>query len=211
MTIVMTLQDLKGPYSAIFSLGINCLPAMELRAHGLRNMAGPLDWMGTPVLPNVTRLLRNRFQGMLSYPNLTTIDKANDELYNVWDREYDLYMNHDFYIHNNFPPHLAAYPEVKAKYDRRILRFLHKVESGGRILFIRTDSNYEDIKELAVTLEQLVTGPFHLLVVNHLPVPELELQDWKLKHVCVVNMPNQDVWYSNRHRWSFIFDGMWLI
>lgn len=125
-----TLQDIKGVYSAVFSLGSNCLPGMEMKAHGLRKFAGPIDWMGTPVLPQISRMLRNRFQGMLVYPNLVLVNQASDELYNVLDREYELYMNHDFYTHNNFPPHFAAFPEIKAKYDRRIARFLQYVESG---------------------------------------------------------------------------------
>jgi len=200
-----TLQDIKGVYSAVFSLGLNCLPGMEMKAHGLRKFAGPIDWMGTPVLPQISRMLRNRFQGMLVYPNLVLVNQASDELYNVLDREYELYMNHDFYTHNNFPPHFAAFPEIKAKYDRRIARFLQYVESGGRILFIRTDSSYEEVKELEAVLEELCTGPFYVLVVNHAPVVELEWQEWNLKHVCPVLMPNVDIWISNRHRWSFLF------
>lgn len=46
---MLSLQDIKGPYHAIFSLGNNCLPGIELREHGLRRFAGPIDWMGTPV------------------------------------------------------------------------------------------------------------------------------------------------------------------
>lgn len=206
-----TLQDIKGPYTAIFSLGNNCLPAIQLKAHGLRKFAGPLDWMSSLKLPQVTRLLRNRFQGMLHYPNLMLVNQATHELYNVVDVEYELYLNHDFFVHSNFPPHFAAYPEVKAKYDRRIARFLQTLASGGRILFIRTDSSYEDVKELEAVLTELCAGPFHLLVVNHAPVAEIEWLNWGLNRVCAIHMPNQDEWYGNGFRWTFLFNGIYLV
>ncbi|MCT1400795.1 hypothetical protein AK95_16605 [Paenibacillus sp. LC231] len=208
---MLSLQDIKGPYHAIFSLGNNCLPGIELREHGLRRFAGPIDWMGTPVLPQISRMLRNRFEGMLVYSNLLMVNQASEELYNIWDQEYDLYLNHDFYVHNNFPPDLLGYPDVKVKYDRRIARFLQTLGSGGRILFIRTDSSREDIKELVDSLKQLCYGPFHVLAVNHEPVQEIEMLDWNLEHVCAVKMPNVDIWFSNRFRWSFLFQGMYLI
>ncbi|WP_244235282.1 DUF1796 family putative cysteine peptidase [Paenibacillus lautus] len=211
MIVVLSLQDIKGPYHAIFSLGNNCLPAIELREHGLRKFAGPIDWMGTPVLPQISRMLRNRFQGMLVYANLVLVNQASEELYNIRDLEYDLYLNHDFYVHNNFPPHLPAYPDIKTKYDRRTTRFLQTLESGGRILFIRTDSNYEEMKELVDSLKQICAGPFHVLAVNHEPVPEIEMMDWDIEHVCAIKMPNIDIWNSNRFRWTFIFQGMYLI
>ncbi|RAR45605.1 DUF1796 family putative cysteine peptidase [Paenibacillus sp. MDMC362] len=207
---MLNLQDIKGPYHAIFSLGNNCLPAIELREHGLRKFAGPIDWMGTPVLPQISRMLRNRFEGMLVYSNLLMVDQVN-ELYNIWDQQYDLYLNHDFYVHNNFPPHLPAYPVIKAKYDRRVARFLQTLESGGRILFIRTDSSCENIQELVDSLKQLCKGPFHVLAVNHEPVKEIEMMDWNIEHVCAVKMPNIDIWISNRFRWTFLFQGMYLI
>ena len=101
---MLSLQDIKGPYHAIFSLGNNCLPAIELREHGLRKFAGPIDWMGTPVLPQISRMLRNRFQGMLVYANLVLVNQASEELYNIRDLEYDLYLNHDFTCTTIFRP-----------------------------------------------------------------------------------------------------------
>lgn len=208
---MLSLPQIKGPYHAIFSLGNNCLPAIELREHGLRKFAGPIDWMGTPVLPQISRMLRNRFHGVLAYSNLSLMEQVSEHLYNIRDSEYDLYLNHDFYVHNGFPPNGPSYLEIKTKYDRRISRFLQTLQSGGRILFIRTDSSKEDIKELVDSLKMLCTGPFHVLAVNHEPVLEIEMQDWNIEHVCAIKMPGHDIWSSNRHRWTFLFHGMYLV
>lgn len=125
-----TLQDIKGVYSAVFSLGSNCLPGMEMKAHGLRKFAGPIDWMGTPVLPQISRMLRNRFQGMLVYPNLVLVNQASDELYNVLDREYELYMNHDFYTHNNFPLILPLFLKSRQNMTGASLDFYNTWRAG---------------------------------------------------------------------------------
>lgn len=206
----MNLQDIKGQYHAIYSLGNNCLPAIQLRTHGLRKYAGPLDWMGSPMLPQVTRLLLRHFEGFLYYPNLTAIEKANPELYNVHDREYDLYLNHDFYTHNNFPPHLAAYPEIKEKYDRRISRFLQDINSGLPLMFIRTDAVYEEVVDLNKVLKHIVRGPYRLLIVNHTNVEVMTEQEWSLDNVAVVLMPDKEIWAGNNHWWMVMFNGVSL-
>ncbi|GAB6930268.1 papain-like cysteine peptidase [Paenibacillus sp. JCM 10914] len=209
---MLMLPDIKGPYHAIFSLGNNCLPGIELREHGLRKFAGPIDWMGTPVLPQISRMLRNRFQGMLVYPNLQAVNETAEGMYNVWDKEYDLFLNHDFHMHSNSPPHFPAYPDIKAKYDRRIARFLATLASGGRILFIRTDSNRDEVQELVDSLKQICVGPFHVLVVNHAHVQEIEMiLDWNIDQVCAIKMPDRDIWISNRFRWTFVLQGMYLV
>ncbi|GAA0397462.1 DUF1796 family putative cysteine peptidase [Paenibacillus motobuensis] len=41
----MLLHDMKGRYQAVFSLGENCLPAIQLERNGLRLYSGPLDWL----------------------------------------------------------------------------------------------------------------------------------------------------------------------
>lgn len=61
----MKLQDIKGSYNAIYSLGDLCLASIQLKQNNLRTFAGVLDWAGSPILPDVTRLLQNRFAGLM--------------------------------------------------------------------------------------------------------------------------------------------------
>ncbi|PAK55868.1 DUF1796 family putative cysteine peptidase [Paenibacillus sp. 7541] len=206
----MNLADLKVPYNAIFSLGNNCIPAIQLRKNGLRRFAGPLDWMGTPFLPQVIRLLQNRFVGYLDYTKLQVVDQVSSELYNVRDQEYDLFMNHDFHVNADYPPYKLSYPAVKMKYDRRVDRFLLTLQQPGRYLFIRTDSDILHVRELVEVLRGLVAGEFRVLLVNHMPVPELTWVESGMNEVCWLHMPNQEIWEGNNYRWSFIFQGMSL-
>ncbi|MGN7360053.1 DUF1796 family putative cysteine peptidase [Paenibacillus sp. SAF-054] len=206
----MRISDLKGTYDAIFSLGDLCLASMQLEKFDLRPYAGPLDWMATYNLANVNRLLRNHFANFMNYENLFVEKRLSDQLYLVRETYYDFLSNHDFFTHNNFPPYLAAYPEVKAKYDRRVQRFMEKMATARNILFIRTEGSLEDAQELQEVLSGLVAHDFKVLLINHTAVPHVMETDWPLDKVCSILMPNDDKWEGNDHLWAEIFKGVQL-
>ncbi|GIO33774.1 MULTISPECIES: DUF1796 family putative cysteine peptidase [Paenibacillus] len=206
----MRVADLKGSYDAIFSLGDLCLAAMKLEKFELRPYAGPLDWMATYDLSQVNRLLRNRFAHFMEYNNLYVEKKVSDQLYLVRDTYYDFQSNHDFFTHNNFPPNLEAYPTVKAKYDRRVQRFMEKAHTSRNILFIRTEGSFEQAKELQEVLSGLVRHDFRVLLINHTSVSGIVELDWPLDKVCSILMPDADKWMGNDHLWSQILNGIHL-
>ena len=154
--------------------------------------------------------MANRFAGFMDYPNLETVGNASDKLYLVLDKTYNILSNHDFFTHNNFPPHLAAYPEIKAKYDRRIARFLEKAQTSSRILFIRTEGTFEQVQELERVLSGLVARDYSLLVINHAPVSGIVELDWPLERVCALQFPDADIWEGNHELWSALFSGIAL-
>lgn len=207
----MKLKDLKGEYDAIFSLGDLCLAAMQLERFNLRPYAGVLDWMASYNLSDVSRLLANRFAGFMDYPNLKVVGNASDKLYLVLEQQYNFLSNHDFFTANNFPPHLAAYPEIKAKYDRRVARFLEKMETADHILFIRTEGTYDQAAELEAVLTGLVKKNFKVLLIQHdLNVQTLVENDWSLRRTCSIRLPDQDKWEGNHHYWEHILSGIQL-
>ncbi|CAM4251689.1 DUF1796 family putative cysteine peptidase [Paenibacillus tarimensis] len=205
----MQLKPLKGTYDAVFSLGHLCIAGIQLEKNGLRPFAGPLDWMSSPSLSDVNRLLANRFARFMDYPHLVLAGQASDKLYLVKETEYNVYSNHDFFTHNNFPPHFAAYPEIKAKYDRRVSRFLAKCSSSRRMLFIRTEGTYEEAGELEKVLANLVRGDFRVLLVNHAPVEGITPLNWPLRHVTAVQLPNSsDILTGNSRYWTELLSGI---
>ncbi|MED5016034.1 DUF1796 family putative cysteine peptidase [Paenibacillus chibensis] len=206
----MRIADLKGTYDAIFSLGDLCLASMQLEKFDMRPYAGPLDWMASYNLADVNRLLGNHFANFMNYENLVVEERVSDQLYLVRETYYDMLSNHDFFTHNNFPPYLAAYPEVKAKYDRRVQRFMEKMTSANRILFIRTEGSFEHAQELQEVLSGLVAHDFRVLLINHTPVTGVVEVDWPLEKVCSILMPNEEKWDGNDHLWAEILSGIHL-
>ncbi|MDP1419257.1 DUF1796 family putative cysteine peptidase [Peribacillus simplex] len=209
----MNLKDLKGSYDAIYSLGHNCLAGIQLRNNNLRPFAGVLDWVGSPSLPDVTRLLQNQFAGFLEKPNLEFRGYATDKDLLVSDNAYKIYFNHDFKTNVNTPTNLAAYPEVKQKYDRRVARFKDKMANGRSLLFIRTQGTLEEIAELEKVLSRVVKHDFRILVVNHTKVKGIVERNWPLQRVCVVELPDTgfgtgDMFHVNDALWKTLLSGI---
>lgn len=209
----MSLQKIKGSYDAIFSLGHLCLAAIQLKKNNLRPFSGVLDWVGSRSLPDVNRLLQNRFVGFMEKSKLKIIGTAGPKDFLVKDETYNILFNHDFKTDKNISTELTDYSEVKEKYNRRIQRFLEKMSSSKRILFVRTEGTFEEVKELEKVLTQLVKNDFRILLVNHTNVNGIIVQNWPLEKVTVVELPGQGtraypMSTENDHFWKVIFNGV---
>jgi hypothetical protein len=204
----MRLNELKGSYDSIFSLGQNCLPAIQLQKNHLRFKAGVLDWMISDTLADVNRLLKNRFAGFMDFSDLDFVNynvPSPQNLY-VKDLKYNVISAHDFPTSINTTQNLVSYPEVIEKYNRRIKRFLEEMEKSKRTLFIRMQGTLEETRELHCVLNEMVKYEFNILLVNPTEVKELIELDWPLEKVCVVEVPSKDIWGGNSdYLWSFMF------
>ncbi|KAB2335692.1 DUF1796 family putative cysteine peptidase [Bacillus mesophilum] len=206
----MRFQQIKGEYDAAFSLGHLCLASMQLRKFQLRPFSGVLDWVGSPNLSNINSLISNDFKDFLNFQHLQPVKYLSSTDLYVWDSYYDIGFNHDFKTDQNSLEQLGGYDTVKEKYDRRIARFNEKLETGKRILFIRTEGNKEEIEVLQQILAQKCSGDFELLVVNHQPVQSMSEHFWNIPNVTVAEMPNDEIWDGNDAYWAELFDGVTL-
>ncbi|MDQ0269728.1 DUF1796 family putative cysteine peptidase [Cytobacillus purgationiresistens] len=198
----MSLKDIQGEYNTVFSLGNLCLSAIQMKNNQIRPFSGVFDWIGTPKTDTVTTLIKSRFANFLNFNNLVPEKYLSERDLYVWDKFYDIGFNHDFYTDKNSLTHLGGFPEVKAKYNRRIKRFLDSFETSERILFIRTEAEYGDVKELQATLNSMVKNKFELLIVNHKNIPTMIEKTWDIKHVTVVEMPDHEIWEGNDALWK---------
>lgn len=199
----MKLSEIQGTYDAIFSLGNLCLVSIQLEKHNLRPYAGPLDWMSSHNLSNVNRLLAKRFAGFMDRDHLVVDKKLSDALYLVLETEYNIGSNHDFFTHANTPDNLAAYPSVKAKYDRRVERFLNKCATSRKTLFIRTEGTLEQAEELKNILSGLVAHEFNILLVNHTDTVQGMVEtECTVDRVCSLLMPEAGYWSGNDPLWA---------
>ncbi|QGQ94908.1 peptidase [Paenibacillus psychroresistens] len=206
----MRVADLKGNYDAIISLGDLCLPSLQLEKNDLRTYAGVLDWMGSPNLSDVNRLLKNRFIGFMELPYMRIGGYADEGRLWVKDEVYNIVSNHDFYADQNTLTHLATYPEVREKFDRRIKRFFQQAATCRKILFIRTEGDLEEARELQGILSKLIKHDFRILLVRHSNVGGIIELDWPLKKVCAIELPNEEKWNGNDNYWQAILEGIEL-
>ncbi|MED3965764.1 DUF1796 family putative cysteine peptidase [Niallia taxi] len=207
----MKIDEIKGQYNAIFSLGENCIPALKLRKFNLREFAGPFDWVGSPNLPKVINLIRTHFSNFLIGDNLIVPHYASNEDLLVVDNANHISFNHDFKTDVNTLTHLPSLPQIQKKYEKRINHFNEALSNSQRLLFIRTEANIKDTLELENVLSQLVKNHYCILIVNHTAVKEIVEVDWKIKNVCAIEMPNNDIWDGNDFLWERIFQGIALM
>lgn len=186
----MKLVDIQGNYDAIFSLGNRCLVADRLLQYQLRTYTGIIDWMLSPNLLQVINLLQNRFEKFMEKESLICegYDLSGKCLL-LKDTIYDITSVHDFLVTKNTPTNLQTYTEFKTTLDRRIQRFLTKLNTCQKILFVRIGGTYEEAKLLEVVLSKMVQGQFQILLINKTDEYKVVEYDWDLPYICSVGMP----------------------
>ncbi|RAS81016.1 peptidase [Priestia endophytica] len=224
----MNLQDIKGSYDAVFSLGSACNPALQFQRLNLRRLtSSPLDWSYSPFLSDVNRLLKNSFKGFMELKNMRVVNDKGDYVYAhdgapvvpdkeiqiptksyvIQDTLYNIFSAHDFPIIAN-QSWLVTYPSFKKTLNYRIYRFLKKVANSESVLFVRWVANYNEAVELQSILSHMVKGRFNVLILN--PVEDLEEiteVDWGLDRTCVVNVPSDP---NSDSTWDHVLNGVTL-
>ena len=122
-------------YDLAFSLGFSCGASTALRVAGLQHASYPLDWVGSPGVVASARAIAADFSGWLERDDLRLYDIRRGAL------NKHVYLNsrtgfgfpHDF---SSFVGFDEAYPEVCAKYDRRIARFCEIAGKAKRLLAV---------------------------------------------------------------------------
>ena len=126
-------------YDRVWSLGQWCVTALLLKKAGLRSASGPVDWNGpVPGIVNDVALyvghVLTRFANFFRKENLRRVgENAAEGKIHYDDIAGGLNSRHDFGVQEPFD---AAYARARAKYDRRIARFLAQLEVPGKYLFV---------------------------------------------------------------------------
>ncbi|MGE6964101.1 DUF1796 family putative cysteine peptidase [Bacillus thuringiensis] len=186
----MKLVDIQQNYNTIFSLGDRCLTANKLRQFKLRPYAGIIDWMLSPNLLSIDRLLKNRCENFMEKENMVC-DGYNQLIFGhllLRDLLYDVTSVHDFCITKNTLTNWNTYESFKIKVEKRIERFLNKLETCNKILFVRINGSYEEAKLLEQTLSQIVTHEFRLLIINEEPIDWITEYNWGLQYTCGIGI-----------------------
>jgi len=110
-------------FDMAFSMGFSCGGTMALRRAGLQFVSYPLDWIGAPGVVRSAQMVASDFAGWFEKEDLRLVAVRGGSFQN------NVYQNvrtrfgfpHDFPRFFRFE---EKYDETKAKYDRRIARFL---------------------------------------------------------------------------------------
>lgn len=203
----MHLMDIQRKYDTVISLGASCQVAAQMARHGLRTFAGPFDWFTFYSVPYLSKALTRGFKGFMDYQNLEMIG-ASEKNYVIKDRVYDCYSYHDFpaCCNGDISPY---YPKFKNKIDRRVQRFLQKLEAKKSILLIRLGGEFDEIRDLVAIIGGLTKSDVTFLLVNHSTIPTITEMDWNLPKVCPVTIYNPpDLWRGWDQDWDVLLNGV---
>ncbi|NOU98633.1 DUF1796 family putative cysteine peptidase [Paenibacillus planticolens] len=206
----MKWRDSLGGYRSYISLGSTCQTAYQLKRLGLRKYAGPLDWFVSDSIGGVIRLIDHRFKGFMELSQLELIGTTN-ECFVVRDNANDVISFHDFPIYLTAEHWSDAYPAFKQKLNRRVDRFLRKIQ-GQPTLFIRTNSNRKEAQKLHAALKRLMPGKFQLLIVNNHQDDRKDViyEDWGMSGISSVLLPKGEDWRGFNQAWDTCMNGFKL-
>ncbi|MBM7691209.1 hypothetical protein JOC77_000614 [Peribacillus deserti] len=226
--IHINLRDIQGSYDVVVGLGSWCGPALHLKRLNLRKSSFPLDWVQSPTLPDVNRLLKNKFEGYMKLENMIKkdilahfVDEGNVVLeqggtepakaHFITDTFYNIDSVHDFPMIAN-QEWTVQYPSFKEKLNHRIHRFLTVIGQSQSTLFIRYEwgtSSFEEKVELQSILSEITNGKFRILFMQ--PVDGLQgVKDLNcsVDGICLVEVPRQNP--SHNVIWDHVLKGVTL-
>lgn len=224
----MKLIDIQKPYNTIISLGSECGPALHLRRHNLRRASLPFDWVVSPSLADLNRLIKTKFQGYMEIGNMSKIEKdrpgfvldetgknVGSHSHFIKDNQFNVISVHDFPIIPN-QEWQAMYPLYKQKLNKRIERFYYLLNNNQSILLMRwsplnvdTVQLRSEVTQLEIILTEVIKGEFKILIIipTH-GINGITTIEWGLKNVCVVQVPYNTNPITDNTTWDYLLRGI---
>lgn len=138
----------RARYEHVISLGSFCSVALEIQRYGLRDGSYPFDWVICG-LESVIRQIETGFQDLLENEGLIR-DPEHDHI--VHDSGTGFALYHDFRADASIEEQL---PSVRAKYERRIARFIETATEPT--LYIRYLSSHAEYDYLDAHFDDIMT------------------------------------------------------
>jgi len=153
------------PESVFFmSLGLNCIPAMDLRTLGIRKAAMPFDWLrSTPSA--IEHCIRTNFSG---FHTDVRLDPKSERVVDSLGLEF----THDYptlETYNNTPTlegWEAYVPLICEKYHKRIERFIGLLRSSNIPVVIVCNMSLTDIEKVRAAIRETYNRSARLVFVS---------------------------------------------
>lgn len=121
-------------YDFVFSLGSACLCTETVRAAGLQYASYPLDWTRGGTLRERADLVASGFAHWFEEFDFERIENPDAFGHDPYrNKVTGMVFPHEF---TKGVPLARSYPEVRARYDRRVSRLEAKLRAGGDVLVV---------------------------------------------------------------------------
>lgn len=157
-------------YDVVFSLGAACLCSQMLRKKNLQFCSYPFDWIAGGDFAFRAGLLASDFKDFFNKADLSFTGEPNGSETHPCEvclnERTQMRFPHDFPSGVDFE---TAFPEVKAKYDRRIKRLIDDIEQNRDILIVYVMPPREPVESDTVLRE------CHNKIVRRFPNKNIDL------------------------------------
>lgn len=166
----------KCSYDFVCGLGSDCGCAWHLGNSGLRLASYPFDWI-VSVGPGIAGVAKHIAEGMSDFCRLDALKRCDNQPKERGNPPHDWYDDSrlGYIFAHDFPQDqdpAIAYPEVKAKYDRRIARFYKSMEASRSVLLVRWSwreyTSEDDVRRAAEILRKRFPNTrIDFLIIRH--------------------------------------------
>lgn len=158
----MKNNDKNLTYDMVCSLGERCMTAHQMRLNNLRSQSNPFDWIITEDTSQLVNTILNNFSHFFDKEDIIVTGRTKEHLI-IKDLSTGFRCPHDIKANSDFD---LEYEEFRMKYSHRISRFMTQLHTASSILFIRTNANENDIKELVKLTAVNINARIDFLIIN---------------------------------------------
>ena len=206
------MDSSKNKFDLVFSLGGNCISALQLRQRGLRTCSLPFDWLfhiDDKLLSSISKCFREDFKNWLKIENM--IELKGDERGTSPHFQYkDLYTGYRF-IHDFHKPieNKKEYKRVKLKQDKRIKRLYELIGNSSDILILlnaKWNINVELVKEFhQMLIEKWPDKKIKIMIINFSQTADEKIQ---INDDCLLfqysRSENSYDYFQTNYEWEFL-------
>jgi hypothetical protein len=185
----------KKTYDFIFSIGGTCSCSRVLRRTGLQVFSYPFDWLYGSDFVGRVDILTSGFENFINLEDLgyarKRIHPGPADIYH--NKINNITFNHDFPLDI---PIEKSYPEVKAKYDKRINRLFEQIKKSEKILiaYIEPPRSQNKLQDNNMLNNMLIES--YKKLSERFPDKQIDLiyttncEEKKINDICTENISN---------------------
>lgn len=204
------------------SLGSNCSIAFHMQKLGLKSTTFPFDWIETPNILLLSKLIHNNFNEILDYftfigtsysPMIeNNWNEGNQIMLNIKNSKYDIIFKHDFA--SVLYPHRKNHSEIQKYYKSRISEFLKIMQDTSKYKKLFRIGKLDDKNRLKFLNDTFINKGFSNYTIYLVPdnislYTNADTFD-TLDTVPIIDIsqvdPIHESWKKNHYNWVDIFN-----
>ena len=198
------------------SLGNDCTIAYHLQKLGLKTATFPFDWLETPNILLLVKLIHNDFNDLFNHFMLKGINYGpiiennwNEQkliMINIKNNKYDIIFKHDFA--SLLYPNRKLHSEIQKNYNNRIFEFNNVMQDKSKYKKIFRIGKSDEKNKINCVNDIFINKGYSNYTIFH--VPDNIPISANVDTVPIIDISQVDTidekWKKNHYNWLYIFN-----